>query len=313
MSDGRRHVVTVGAFDGVHRGHRAVLDVVRAEAAARGARSVALAFDPHPLAVLAPERCPLLLTSLGTRLRLLTDAGMDIADVWPFTPATAQLEPDEFLAAVAARYPLAALIVGPDHALGHQRRGTRDVLAALGAARGFAVRAVDPLILEGGAVSSTRIRGLVASGDIAGAERLLGRPYTISGPVLTGDGRGRTLGYPTANIGVDPARLLPADGIYAVWVDGATPGAPGVAPPPLAGALSIGVRPTFVTDGRRTVEVFLLDFSGVLLGRTLRVTFIERLRDEQRFATADALIAQIDDDVARTRAALRARATAPTH
>ncbi len=306
MSDARRHVVSVGVFDGVHRGHRAVLEVVRAEAAARGVRSVALVIAPHPLTILAPERAPLRLTSLDTRLRLLAHAGIDVPAVWPFTAETARLTPTEFLDAVAARYPLAALVVGPDHALGHQRTGTRDVLADLGAARGFAVRAVEPLVLEGEPVSSTRIRRLVAAGDLDGADRLLGWPYAIEGLVVTGDGRGRTLGYPTANLAIDPGSLLPPDGIYAVRVDGAREGAGD----PVIGAMSIGVRPTFVTDGRRTVEVFLLDFQGDLVGRTLRVTLLERLREERRFADAAALVAQIDEDVARTRAVARARAMA---
>ncbi len=303
MTAPRRHVVTIGVFDGVHRGHRAVLDVVRAEAAASGARSVALAIDPHPLAVLAPDRCPPLLTSLPQRLALLAEAGMDVADVLTFTADTARLGPAEFLADIDARFPLAALIVGPDHALGHQRRGTRDVLASLGTERGFAVRGVDPLYLEGDAVSSTRIRQVLAAGDLAQAERLLGWPYVLDGPVRPGDGRGRTLGYPTANLDVDPSRLLPADGIYAVRVDGATDDPRRS----VAGALSIGVRPTFVTDGRRTVEVFLLDFDGDLVGRHLRLTLLARLRDEQRFDSAEALIAQMHDDVARTRAVVQAR------
>ena len=296
-ADTQGAAVTIGVFDGLHLGHRAILDRALDRARARGARCVVISFDPHPDVVLSRSgfHSPPPLTPQGEKRARIAALGVDAFQVLPFTRELASLEPEAFVDQhlVAPHAPF-ALVVGEGFALGRRRAGTVDRLREIGATRGFEVEAVPLVVMDGGPVSSTRIRALLAEGRVAEAARLLGRRYCIAGTVVTGDGRGRQLGFPTANLRLDEERTLPADGIYAVM---ARPGGDAEFHP---AAMSIGMRPTF--DGHvRTLEVHLLDWSGDLVGRALEVEFVDWLRPELRFENAGALIAAMDRDVAETR------------
>ncbi len=294
------HALTVGVFDGVHLGHRAVLGALLEQARVRAARATVVTFDPHPLATLAPDRCPALLTPIDERVELLRALGVDDVRVERFDAALAALSPADFLARLSATMRLRALVVGPDHAFGHHREGTPEMLAALGLEQGFTVHAVAPVTIDGAPAGSTRIRRALESGALAEVEAVLGRRYTLRGVVGHGDARGRTLGFPTANITCPREKVLPCDGVYAVRV--ARRALNGAAP--IAGAMNVGMRPTF-GGTTRTVEVFLLDFAADVVGEELDVEIVARLRDEERFASKDALIAQMTRDVAETRRVLR--------
>jgi riboflavin kinase / FMN adenylyltransferase len=297
--------VTIGAYDGVHRGHRQLLARLAARAAERGLKSAVVTFDRHPATVVRPESAPLLLTDLDQKLELLGDCGVDIVLVVPFDRARADESAEEFVAEVlvgtlAAR----VVVVGEDFHFGHGRKGNVALLAELGAVDGFEVEGFD-LTAEGtAAISSTRIRRLVAEGDVSGAAVLLGRPHQVRGPVVHGDGRGRTeLGFPTANVAVPPEIALPGVGIYAGWYT-----RPGDVP--RAAAVSVGRRPTFHDAGDATapvVEAYLLDFDADLYGEEGRVSFVERLRGEERFERVSDLVAQMERDVAATGRLLGAR------
>ncbi|HET7489019.1 MAG TPA: bifunctional riboflavin kinase/FAD synthetase [Acidimicrobiales bacterium] len=293
-------VVTIGAYDGVHLGHRALLGRVRAMADSLGAAAAVVTFDRHPATVVRPESAPRLLTDLDQKLELLAGTGLDYAYVVRFDEARSSESAEDFVTEVlvgclAAR----AVVVGHDFHFGHGRRGDVPLLQRMGAGLGFDVLGI-ALAGEGGdAVSSTRVRGLLAAGDAAGAAALLGRPHEVRGAVVEGDRRGRELGYPTANVAVPADILLPADGIYAGWYrrpDGSTHPA----------AISLGRRPTFHPDAAASVlEAYVLDFAGDLYGEEAGVRFVARLRGEERFDSVDALIAQMDADVGAARQALR--------
>jgi riboflavin kinase/FMN adenylyltransferase len=291
--------LAIGNFDGVHLGHAALLAEARARAARDGGRSAVLTFTPHPARLFAPDRAPPLITSLERRLELLADAGIDVAIVEPFTRAFAAIEAPAFVRDVlAGALGARDVVVGYDFSFGRDRAGTVTTLRELGATAGIAVAVIPPVSVDGVPCSSTRIRQLVSSGDTAAAARLLGRPFEIEGAVARGAGRGRGLGFPTANV-VPEAELRPKLGIYAaraLILDG-----------PLAGtarpaALSVGTNPQFAGDAV-TIEAYLLDFDGDLYDRRVRVAVGERLRDERRFESIDALVAQIRADVARVRRA----------
>ena len=288
-------VVTVGMFDGVHRGHRALLDRVAAEAAARGLPAGAVTFDRHPLEVLRPDARPPLLTTLDRKVALLGAAGMDFVLVLPFTEELSRVAAEAFAGAVlldgvGAR----AIVVGENFRFGHKAAGDPALLAELGRRRGVDVVAV-PLHADGGEpVSSTRIRAELARGDVRAAAAALGRAYAVEGVVVPGDGRGgRQLGIPTANLDVPGDLALPANGVYA----GHLTQEPG---PPRPAATSVGVNPQFHTAGLR-VESHVLDFDGDLLGHRVSVSFEHRLRDEAAFPSVDALVAQIHRDIRQTR------------
>jgi len=288
-------VVTVGMFDGVHRGHRALLDRVAAEAAARGLPAGAVTFDRHPLEVLRPDARPPLLTTLDRKLDLLGAAGMDFVLVLAFTEELSQVTAEAFagevlLDGVGAR----AIVVGENFRFGHKAAGDPALLAELGRPRGVEVVAV-PLHADGGeAVSSTRIRAELARGDVRAAAASLGRAYAVEGVVVRGDGRGgRELGIPTANLEVGGDLALPANGVYAGYLTEQR-GAPRPA------ATSVGVNPQFHTTGVR-VEAHVLDFDGDLLGAHVSLSFEHRLRDETAFATVDDLVSQIHQDIRETR------------
>lgn len=291
--------VTLGVFDGVHRGHLHLLKALRDDAARLELSSAVLTFSNHPLTVLKPELPVVLLTPVAERMELLRASGVDTVIPISFTHELSQWSAEEFVAALIEELSMRHLVVGPDFALGRGREGTADVLAELGARHGFTVRVVEPLEIGGTAARSSSVRASLASGDIAGAAAILSRPYTLSAPIVEGEGRGRSvLGYPTCNLGVSPVLALPADGIYAAWadIDGAR----------LPAAVSVGIKPTFHEDGPRVVEAFVLDFSGDLYGKDVRLEFVTRLREQERFSSADALAAQIARDVEATRSELGA-------
>lgn len=290
--------VAIGNFDGVHLGHAALLAETRARAARRGGPSAVLTFTPHPARLFAPDRAPPLIMSLERRLELCAAAGIEVAIVEPFTRAFAAIEAVAFLRDVLAR-DLGArdVVVGYDFSFGSGRAGDVRMLRELGGADGIDVAVIPPIALGGVPCSSTRIRQLVTAGDTTAAAHLLGRPFELEGRVARGAGRGRGLGFPTANL-IPEGELRPKLGIYAaraLVLDG-----------PLAGtarpaALSVGTNPQFGAGGATTVEAYLLDFDGDLYDRRLRLEVGERLRDERRFESIDALVAQIREDVAQVR------------
>lgn len=295
----RGSVVTVGTFDGVHRGHWAILDEITQRAKASGRRSVLLTFDPHPLCVVRPAQAPPLLTIRDEKKELLAQTGLDVVVFQAFTPALAAFSPERFVDEVLIRrLGLEELVIGYDHGFGRNRSGDADTLQSIGAARGFGVDIVHPVTMGAGPVSSSRIREAVGEGRLDEAREALGRPYGVTGTVVRGDGRGRSIGFATANLsGIPREKLLPPPGVYAVRVDLASG-------PAQAGALHLGPRPTF-EGASPTIEVHLLDFEGDLYGQRLRVHFIEQLRGVQRFESVAALTAQLDRDVAMTRERVR--------
>jgi riboflavin kinase/FMN adenylyltransferase len=289
-------VVTLGVFDGVHLGHGAVLDATRSAAAERGAKSLALVFDPHPDEVLRPgSRVPRLAPAAVNRSRIV-EFGIDHALAIRFDAELRSLTAEAFLAALSPAIDLRALVMSTQSAFGRDRGGTVERMRGLGGSRRFDVVTVDPVQIEGGSVSSTRIRDAIAAGDLATARRLGVPPY-LEGTVVAGDGRGHSLGFPTANLrfGYEPA--MPSLGVYAGRV------AHG-GPPGQQALVSIGTRPTFQERGEVVVEVHLLDYSGDLYGALLGVELVARLRDERRFTEVAALVEQMHRDAEAARAVL---------
>ena len=301
--------VAVGVFDGLHRGHLALIR--RALERASGGRCVAVSFDPHPDLVLAKEfRALPPLTPLAEKHERLAALGVEL-HVLPFTRELAAQEPEAFVAErLVAPFSPAWLVVGADFALGRGRSGNVSRLSAIGAGNGFQVEAVPLLETDGGPVTSTRVRALLGAGQVREAAALLGRSYSLEGRVVHGDALGRELGFPTANLRMPDEKCVPALGIYAVWAR--VSGEDGWR----GGAMSVGVRPTF--GGQvRTLEVHLLDFSGDLYGRDVEVEFVDWLRPELKFDGRDALIEAIRGDVVNARqrlaAAPREKQVLPTH
>jgi riboflavin kinase/FMN adenylyltransferase len=289
-------VVALGTFDGVHLGHRAILGTAVDRARTLGIPAVACTFDPHPMEVLQPGRAPLPITTLDERLELIAAAGIDGTVVIEFTHEVAGIEPEAFVSDVlVSRLRAREIVVGFNHRFGRGARGNAELLGKLGERLGFRTHVVPPYSIGGIAVSSTAVRAALAAGDVERAAALLGRPYAITGEVVRGAGRGRGLGFPTAN--VRPARpTLARTGVYACRVDLLDGGGPHRA------VVNVGVRPTFgETD--LAIEAHVLDFSGDLYGRPLRVAFLRRIRDERRFPSVEALRVQIADDVRAARAA----------
>jgi riboflavin kinase / FMN adenylyltransferase len=304
-------VVGIGNFDGVHRGHRAVLARLVDEAARRSARAVAVTFDPHPLAVLHPERAPGALTTLEHRLDLLAEAGLYAVLVMKFTRELAQFTPEQFVDDVlVGALHAAAVVVGRDMRFGHRNSGDVDTLRELGARSGFDVVLVQDLGAPGPDAAARRwssswVRELLAAGDVETAAEVLGRLHRVTGLVVHGDHRGRELGYPTANLAQDAQGLIPADGVYAGWL--VRPGQDGHGASPgerLPAAISVGTNPTF--DGHeRRVEAYVLDRDDLdLYAETVGVEFVHRLRPTLRFDGIEPLVAQMGQDVAVCRAVL---------
>ncbi|MDE2795378.1 MAG: bifunctional riboflavin kinase/FAD synthetase [Gemmatimonadota bacterium] len=295
--DDRPVIVTVGTFDGVHRGHWSVLDEIGARAAARAGRSVLVTFDPHPLQIIRPQAAPKMLTTMDEKKVVLAGSRLDYVVFLAFTPELREYSPRCFVTEILiGGLGMSELVIGYDHGFGRGRSGNVETLRAIGAELDFAVDVVEAVHAGEAAISSSSIRRALAEGRLADANRGLGRPYPITGTVVPGDGRGRELGFPTANLRVHGAdKLVPREGIYACYVT--------VPAGRFMGALHIGPRPTFPGVGD-AVEVFLLDFDGELYGCEIRVELVERLRPVAAFDSADELAEQMRADVRRTRKAL---------
>jgi riboflavin kinase/FMN adenylyltransferase len=295
----REPAVTVGNFDGVHRGHQALVAAAVAEARLLGGTAIALTFDPHPSRVLSPDRAPRALMTVEQKAEILDALGAERLAVLPFTRELSHESPEDF-ARLVLEEALAArvVVVGSGFRFGHRRSGDVALLTALGRRMGFRVVAMDPVLHEGAPISSTRIREALARADVEAAAELLGRPFFVDGTVVRGAGRGRTLGIPTANLDL-VNETLPGRGVYACRCHGRGAGEPG----PWDAVVNVGRRPTF-GGGETTVEAHLLDYEGDLYGRTLRVEFWELLRDERSFRGPEALVAQIRDDIAHARTVL---------
>jgi riboflavin kinase/FMN adenylyltransferase len=292
-------VVSLGNFDGIHLGHQTILTRVVQEARARQGTALVLTFYPHTLVVLRPERALSLIISLREKLFLFAQLGIQGVVLQRFSLTFSRLSPEEFV----RRYLVDTLrvekvIVGHNVSFGHKGAGRAATLEQLGEAYGFEVEIVGPVRVGNQEVSSTAVRALLSAGDMAGVSRFLGRPYAVTGRVEKGFQRGRTIGFPTANLRPRTGLLLP-NGVYAVVVDVGETQVPGVA--------NVGMNPTFAGN-KRTIEAHLFDFSADLYGARLRVAFIERLRGEQKFASIPALVQQIQEDANRARSLLSERA-----
>jgi len=288
----RGSTVTVGTFDGVHRGHHAVLEEIARRASAAGRASVLVTFEPHPLEVVNPQAAPPLLTTGPERREILAQTALDYVLFLRFDRRLADYTPEEFVRRVLiGRCGMRELVIGHDHGFGRGRSGGVETLRRLGAEDGFEVDVVPVVDVGDQHVSSSRIRRAVAGGDLTTAARMLGRPYSVSGQVSRGEQRGRLLGVPTINLAdVPPQKLLPPDGVYAVrveWRGGRT-----------GGMMNQGPRPTF-RDGRRVLEAHLFGFEGDLYGEWVRIEWVERLRDVVRFPSVEHLQEQLKRDRSR--------------
>jgi riboflavin kinase / FMN adenylyltransferase len=285
-------VVTVGTFDGVHRGHWEVLAAVRERADGEGLPAVLVTFHPHPLRVVRPDQAPRLLTTPVEKKEILAESGLDFAVFLPFNEALRAYSPRRFVEEILIeRLHMKHLVIGYDHGFGRGRSGDAATLREIGADLGFGVEVVGALRTDGDAISSSRIRAALLEGRVQEAAVALGRPYSLRGPVVRGDGRGRSLGFPTANIRVpDDDKLLPLEGVYVVTA--------AIRRGSFRGVLHLGPRPMF-HGSPPSIELHLLDFDDDLYGEEVRVDFCGRLREIHRFATVDELIAAIREDCAR--------------
>ena len=287
--------VTIGVYDGVHVGHLAVLEALRNPA--DGLPVAVVTFEQHPATLLAPERVPPLLTSNDQKLEALEAAGVDIVAMLSFDASIAAMSPSLFVEEVLLDAMAASLIaVGNDFRFGYRRTGTMETLQKLGVSLGFDAVGLDLALRGREPVSSSRIRALVTNGDVRTAGELLGRPFAVRGPVVPGDGRGRTIGVPTANVDVDAAMARPANGVYAARVT--------VGEAEHSGVVNVGVRPTFGGTDDVIVEVHLLDHEEDLYGSTIEVAFVDRIRNEKRFHGVEELVAQIHTDIDAARGML---------
>jgi riboflavin kinase/FMN adenylyltransferase len=290
-------VLTIGSFDGVHRGHTALLDAAGVAACKWSAETALLTFDPHPRCVLDPPRCPRSLTTLAEKRSLLAARSLHRMVVLAFNREVSGWGAEQFCDLLLEAFDIRVLVVGHDFALGHKRQGDVAFLREYGRRHGFEVEQVGAVAVGEEAVSSSLIRSLLGEGDVTAAAELLGRPYFMDATVEHGEEVGRHLGFPTANLSFAADKCLPAPGVYAMWVrvDGAWH----------AAATNVGYRPTFGGD-RLTVEAYLLDFSGDLYDREVRAVFVERLREERAYPSVDELVTQIGRDVADVRSLLEA-------
>jgi len=288
-------VLTIGVFDGVHAGHRYLLEKLQQLAAEKNLLSGVVTFNPHPQSVFHPHNQLPWLNNLEDRVQAIQELGIDIVVVLTFTPKLAQLSAQEFMSLVKKYLRMQVIIVGPDFALGRGREGNITLLRTLGRDMKFSVGVIPPYTINGEAVSSTLIRQALVQGDMRKVERLMGRYFYLKGKVITSDKRGRVLGFPTANLDIKPQQALPGNGIYATitQVDGKQ----------FPSATNIGIRPTFGETERR-VETHLLNYKGDLYGKEIRVEFVQKLRDEQRFPSPEELKVQIEKDVREIEAIL---------
>ena len=281
-------LLTIGVFDGVHAGHRYLLERLQQRAAEKNLLSAVVTFNPHPQSVLHPHNHLPWLSDVKDRIRSLQELGINIVAVLTFTPKVAQLSAREFLLLLKKHLKMRGIMVGPDFALGRGREGDINLLRALGREMEFSVEVIPPHTINDEVVSSTLIRRALAQGDMRKVERLMGRHFHLRGKVITSDKRGRVLGFPTANLDIKPQQALPDNGTYATiaQVDGKQ----------FSSATNIGIRPTF-GEGGKTVETHLLNYAGDLYHKEIMVKFVQKLRDEQRFASPEELKAQIEKDI----------------
>lgn len=296
---GERTVVTIGAYDGLHLGHQAVIAQVRRLAVARSARSAVVTFDRHPATIVRPESAPRLLTDPEHRLELFAETGIDAVVVLPFDERQAAESPNDFVERVLVNcLNIDTVVVGADFHFGHDREGNVDLMRKLGGVYGFEVEPIDLVDRIDGVeepISSTAIRRALAGGDVAIAAAMLGRPFEAQGIVVRGDQRGRLIGFPTANVEVSGRMSLPADGVYAGWYERSD----GVRYPT---AINLGRRPTFYEHaGCSLLEAHLIDFDGDLYGETARIQFVDFLRSERKFDGIEAIAQQLQVDVANAR------------
>jgi len=290
--------LTIGVFDGVHRGHQEILKNLTAGAHQNGAPAVVLTFWPHPAVVLGKRHDLKCLTTLEERAELLGEQGADVVITQPFTPDFAKLTAFDFMRLVVRRLGLRSLWIGYDFALGHNREGDLDRLTELGEEFGYSVQAIGPVKNGEDVLSSSLIRRRIRSGDVTHAAENLGRFYSLSGPVIHGDGRGRKINIPTANIDYPKDKVIPANGIYAcwAWIGGEKHPA----------ALNIGINPTFTPDKvTPNVEAHILDFDRVIYDQEVKLEFVQYLREELKFDTVEALVEKIHADIAETREILK--------
>lgn len=287
--------VALGVFDGVHWGHQAIFSALTNAAKESSVHSIALTFDRHPAELLAPAAAPKYISTLEQRMELIAASGVETVLVVQFDSAFAALTRDEFLRGILHEHlHVSHVVVGSNFVFGEGRRGDIRYLSAEADSLGISVTVAPSVVIDGGPVSSTRIRGLIGSGDVVGAAHLLGRQFTLRGRVVAGREVGRKLGFPTANLAVAERQVIPARGVYAVRTD-----VDGVC---YSGVCNIGLRPTF-GDGDQSIEVHLIGFDGNLYERILDVVFVKRLRDEMTFGTTDELIRQIGVDIDRVKQA----------
>lgn len=298
LSPRKEMLLTIGVFDGVHLGHKHLISRLKELARKQGCSSGVITFSQHPQEVLSPRTRLPSLTGLEQRIALLKDEGVDAVIPLPFTPQLADLSPGQFLSLLKEYLKMRGLVIGPDFALGKNRQGNSNALRQLGREMGFSVTVVPPMTIDGEVVSSTAIRKALAEGDMKQAQKLLGRPFRLQGRVVTGDRRGKELGFPTANLDIEPGQALPTGGVYAcrAHIDGQS----------YAAMTNIGHRPTF-GGGKQLIEVYLLDYDGDLYGHELAIDIIERLRDEKKFDTPQQLKEQIAEDVKQGKALLKTR------
>jgi len=292
---GRPVCVALGTFDGLHRGHRAVVDAVKAAAARRGGAAVVTTFDPHPLVVIAPPREPFLLSTIEERIALFEATGIDALVIVRFDASVRGMSAADWLGLLQARFRPAGIVISSTHTFGRHREGTAASMQVWGASCGIEVTIVPPVTNGGVTISSTSVRDRLREGDVRAAAAWLGRWYTVRGGVVAGEGRGRQLDVPTANLSVPPEKIVPAQGVYAAYasVGGQT----------YRAAVNIGVRPTF-GPGAFSVEAHLIDADVDVYGQIVELAFVERLRPERRFPSVDALREQIAADVAEARVLL---------
>jgi len=298
ISPERETLLTIGVFDGVHLGHKLLISELTKRAREYKLNSGVVTFRQHPAAVLSPNSGLSYLTGISEKINLLKDEGVDVVIALTFTHEVAQLGARQFAGLLKKYLRMRGLIIGPDFALGKNREGNIDTLKTLGEEIGFSVTEVSPVRVNGGIVSSTVIRERLADGNITKVNELIGRLFSLQGRVTSGLGRGQELGFPTANLELDPEQAVPADGVYAAWahIDGET----------YRALINIGISPTF-DDRGRTVEAYLVGYQGNLYGRELKIDFVERLRDEKKFDTIDDLKKQMSDDIKRGEAILDSR------
>ena len=285
--------VTVGVFDGVHRGHQQVINKLTAGAQAQGVPAVVLTFDPHPAKVLGRGQIKLL-TLPGERAKLLGDLGVDVVITHPFDRDVAEITAFDFMQRLKTQLGLSHMVLGYDSTLGKNREGNAARLEEIGSELGYTIETVTALGDESGVISSTEIRKLISVGNVSEAARLLGHPYRLQGLVAHGDQRGRTIGFPTANLSYAREKIIPAGGIYACWAD--------VRGKRHKAAVNIGTNPTFTPENETMqVEAYLLDFDQEIYDELVTLDFVTRLRDELKYDSVQALIEQIERDVIQTR------------